>query len=138
MSNGRRVVLEVCELLCQQENLKATIRESAKGAALVGVTSFLGAIVGGRLGLLAGAALGGAASMAFGSEFKSLVDIIRQDMTEKQREQLAESVRHLFRGIQLTDTVEIMAMLAQNTSLKSSIINGIVGFIQQEMKCSVC
>ncbi|KAG5888304.1 hypothetical protein JTB14_022192 [Gonioctena quinquepunctata] len=137
MGNKTEIILKVCESLAQQENLKITIKESAKGAGIIGIGSIIGALIGGRLGLLACAAVGSAASFALGSEFKYVVEIIRDDMTPAQRRQLAGSINSMLGGMQITNAVSVLALLSRNSNLKSSVLQQIIPFFQQEMNMSI-
>ncbi|CAH1179152.1 unnamed protein product [Phaedon cochleariae] len=137
MSRKSQIILDVCEILAQQENLKVTVKESAKGAAIVGVGTFIGALFGGKNGLLAGAALGSAAAMALVSEFKSVVEIIRDDMNDTEREKLARSVGSLLKGINITSVGAVVAAVSAKSGLKSKVVNEITNFLQNEMQLNV-
>lgn len=51
MPLDRKEVLTACEILSQQQNLQATVVESAKGAAIIGGSAFVGSIFGGPVGM---------------------------------------------------------------------------------------
>ncbi len=40
--------------LCDEENLRVSVKESLKAAALAGITTFIGGLLGGPPGILAG------------------------------------------------------------------------------------
>lgn len=46
--------MEVCAQLAEQENLRVTVVESAKGAGITGISTLLGGLLGGKNGLLIG------------------------------------------------------------------------------------
>ncbi|KAG5861667.1 hypothetical protein JTB14_004739 [Gonioctena quinquepunctata] len=86
---------------------------------------------------LVGAAVGSAASFALVSEFKSVFEIIRDDMTPAQRRQLAGSINSILGGMQITNAVSVLALLSRNSNLKSSVLQQIISFFQQEMNMSI-
>ncbi|KAG5882069.1 hypothetical protein JTB14_023756 [Gonioctena quinquepunctata] len=133
----QNAIVEACQVLAEQENMKVTLEESTKGAAIIGISALLGGLLGGKQGLLAGAAVGSAASFALGSEFKSVFEIIRDDMTPAQRRQLAGSINSILGGMQITNAVSVLALLSRNSNLKSSVLQQIIYFFQQEMNMSI-
>lgn len=47
-------LIEVCATLSEIENLKVTLNEASKGAMVVGLCTFVGALLGGPVGLAVG------------------------------------------------------------------------------------
>lgn len=54
MPVNRDEIISLVSQLAQAENLKVTVTESAKGAAIVGSTAFAGGVLGGPAGLAVG------------------------------------------------------------------------------------
>lgn len=51
---NEEAIFEICAVLSEQENLKVTLKEATKGALKVGFCSFVGALLGGPIGLAIG------------------------------------------------------------------------------------
>lgn len=54
MPINRDEIISVVAQLAEQENLQVTVKESAKGACIVGSSAFAGGILGGPVGLCIG------------------------------------------------------------------------------------
>lgn len=54
MPVNRDEILSVVAQLAEQENMHVTVRESAKGACIVGSSAFAGGVLGGPMGLAVG------------------------------------------------------------------------------------
>ncbi|KAJ8930536.1 hypothetical protein NQ314_016649 [Rhamnusium bicolor] len=47
-------IIEVCEVISQQEHLKVTIKQTAKGAVITGLGALSGGLLGGPVGMAIG------------------------------------------------------------------------------------
>lgn len=131
-------VVNVLAQLSEQENLKVTVRESAKGACIVGGTAFAGGLVGGPVGLAVGGVLGSFASLVYGrGKYKSVAEIIMFDMTPAQKQRLAVSVQNAIGNLRPEDFVVLLPLLLNDVGLKELAIREITKFIQNEMTMSV-
>lgn len=54
MQNKVDVIVEICAQVAEQENLRMTVIESAKGAGIAGISALLGGLLGGKSGLIIG------------------------------------------------------------------------------------
>lgn len=50
----RESILKICEVLSEQEDLKVTLSQAAEGGLMVGGAAFVGALLGGPIGLAIG------------------------------------------------------------------------------------
>lgn len=86
---------------------------------------------------LLGGALGSAASYMMTSNFKSIPQILREDMTEEQRKKLFRRVSTFFRGIMITDVASAMAILSTNVNLKSNIVSVLIDYLRNDMGLNI-
>ncbi|KAJ8928925.1 hypothetical protein NQ314_018446 [Rhamnusium bicolor] len=70
------------------------------------------------------------------SEFKSVVDIIQNEMTFEQKKQFANQIEKLFQGIQLKDAAAGMIILASNNNLKGAVITEMGNYFRNELGMS--
>lgn len=54
MSSRMETILKICEILSEEEDIKETLKESAKGTGIAGLATLAGALLLGRRGLVAG------------------------------------------------------------------------------------
>lgn len=54
LSKYQESIYEICTVLSEQEDLKVTVKQSGKGALLVGVCTFGGGLVAGPIGMAVG------------------------------------------------------------------------------------
>lgn len=53
-AQNRENIIEICRVLAEEENLKVTVKEAAKGALYTGMGVFFGAILAGPVGMAIG------------------------------------------------------------------------------------
>nr|XP_053626372.1 protein C19orf12 homolog isoform X2 [Cherax quadricarinatus] len=117
MPLNTKEVLHLVEQLCEEKQLRVAVRESVKGGMLAGGTTLIGGLLGGPFGLALGGAVGGltAAYLSQG-KFKSVVSIIRHDLTAAQRQRLANSVHMFLQSWSIKDVAEASRLLLSPTA----------------------
>ncbi|XP_012278065.1 protein C19orf12 homolog isoform X2 [Orussus abietinus] len=87
------LLCEVCKLLDHQ-NIKVSVYESTKAGIITGVATVVGGLLIGPTGLI----LGGVVSFVMASinqgKFRSVADIIKNDLSSDEKEKLAEALRN--------------------------------------------
>ncbi|CAD7091332.1 unnamed protein product [Hermetia illucens] len=111
--------------IADNEDLRVTVKSSVKGAGITAIGALLGGLVGGRRGLLAGGTIGALAATAMADDFRSVGDIIRNDLTSSQREELVESV---MQAVGYTTLGACMKMMNVNPQLRSMALQAIRDF----------
>ncbi|RZC40112.1 hypothetical protein BDFB_012545 [Asbolus verrucosus] len=129
-----RELLEVCEIISSQEQLKVAVRGALKGAAFTGLTALIGGLVAGPVGLAVGSAAGGVVSaMGNRGKYKSVIYVIMYEMTDKEKRSLTNAVKNALRGIDASDIATVLTVLASNHILKSQVINVIKKAVSQNL-----
>jgi len=138
MPLDRRDVMALLAQLADEDNMRVTVRGSAWGGVVTGLSAFLGGVALGPPGLLLGGTLGGGASYAMSQgKFQSAAAVI-QSMPPQQQEQLASSVTHLVRRIRADDAVMAAAMLAAGmTDVRALLLTQVAQFLTSEMAMQV-
>lgn len=131
-------ILSVVAQLAEQENLRVTVRESAKGACIVGSSAFAGGIVGGPVGLCIGGIVGSFGALVYGKgKYRSVVDIILYDMSTAQRIRLADGVQRAVQDVNVEDFTILLPLILTQAPLKELALRELVRFIQNEMSMTI-
>ncbi|XP_055621346.1 protein C19orf12 homolog [Toxorhynchites rutilus septentrionalis] len=133
-----RELMDAVTVLTDQENMRVAMKCSAKGAAVCGAGSFVGGILGGPVGLAIGGTLG-AVSAAYMNrgKFRPVSDIIRYDMSERQREMLKELIIDALSEFHPTDLIVLLPLLMNNNAAQRSVLNTVVSFVTNELKMHI-
>ncbi|XP_018319605.1 protein C19orf12 homolog [Agrilus planipennis] len=127
-------LMTAVEELCAQENLTVTVKESVKGACIAGICALTGGLLGGPPGLACGGILGSIIGAVQGQgKYKSVVDIIRHDMTPTQREKFIRSLELALSDVTIEDGVKLTLLILNEPSLKLLVIRQIGNFLKNEM-----
>lgn len=126
-----RELMNIVGTLGDVEEIRFTVRSSAKGAAITGVGAFIGGICGGPIGLPIGGAIGGFIGMKAMNSFKPLSQIVQQDLTALQQEELKNRLVRLVKEINVLDAVQLLVLLQTDKMLMQVVIKESVSFITQ-------
>ncbi len=130
-------ILTAISTISDAEGIGVTVTESAKGGLIAGVGCFAGGVLGGPVGLAVGGAVGGcvAAYLSQG-KFKPASEIVAE-MPEDKRKELAEAVRRILGNAEVSDAMEMVALVQGNALLKAKIAQEMVTFISSQMGVQV-
>lgn len=148
-------IIKVCEILAEQEELKVTTNEALKGACFTFAGAFVGGFIGGPLGLGFGrymlkclntrvaiyvkykitgsAAAGAVAAYKSQGKFKSAVYVIMYEMSENEKQKLANSVKNVISSIDTSDVLTLVTMLNSNRIIRDSVIALIKNTLTSDM-----
>lgn len=134
----REEILNICQVLSEQENLTVTVKEAAKGFCIAGAGASIGALVAGPLGIFVGGTIASAvAAYTTRGKFKSVVEIINNDMTLEQKNRLVEHVERAMQTISASD-LQTLAMILVSPTMKEVIIKEIILYLSRELNLAVC
>ena len=126
-------IMEVIRILCEDQSLAVTVKESGKGALVTGGVAGLGGLVLGPMGLALGGAVGGAlAAWIAQDKFKPLLQVIMEDMREEQRMKMVDSLRNVLTNIEPTDALTLVAVVQGNQALKTRLAQEMVTFLSSQ------
>nr|XP_023025614.1 protein C19orf12 homolog [Leptinotarsa decemlineata] len=127
-------LIQICEVLAEQENLQVTLREATKGAMIAGFGAFAGGLLAGPFGLAVGGTLGSiTAAWRSREKYRSVVDILRNELTSQQQEKLATSIKNILQNVKPDDCIKLLALVLTSTSLKEAVLKEIGNFLMKEM-----
>ncbi|XP_037921351.1 protein C19orf12 homolog [Hermetia illucens] len=130
--------VEAIATLADQEQLLARVKRAAKGALVCGGMSFLGELCLGPLGMAMGG-ISGAIIAAYMAQGKSrpVGDIIRNDLTKSQQEQLVLRILGSLVGFDVTTVKAFKFLLSKNSSVQQQVSKGLKAFIAEVMNLEV-
>lgn len=152
-------------ILADNRNMRVTLRQSGKGAAVCGAMCFIGGLIGGPVGLAVGGTLGGVTayrmtgskehffsshhsnhtisqyllnySCSFMLDFRSVGDIIRNDLTQEEKWRLHEHIVNSVRQINPADVAMLLPLILNTPSLQEAVLKTVVSFITNEMRYQI-
>ncbi|KAG5683317.1 hypothetical protein PVAND_012603 [Polypedilum vanderplanki] len=134
-------LVEAIQVVANDHNIRVTVKSSFKASAVVGASTFVGAIFLGPLGIPIGATAGGLYAYCKAENFKPLAVVIRDEMTDEQRERLCEHVVEAFREFRSEDVVELAVLLPMllnpTHQFQTIALKKIVDFVTNEMRMHI-
>ncbi|XP_017062931.1 protein C19orf12 homolog [Drosophila eugracilis] len=133
-----RELMEAIAIVADDRNVRVAVKQSGKGAAICAACSFAGGMLLGPVGLAVGGAAGGVAAykMTSGS-FRPLGEVIMNDLTDTQREQLVQHVSKAVAEIHPTDVVMLLPLIVQNASIQQAVLNTVMSFVTNELRMQI-
>lgn len=144
-----REIIEAASIICDNHNIRVTVKSSMMAGGMVGLSTFAGAVVSkssikwwniwwlhnwqlmGPPGILIGATAGGLYSYSrYRGTFKSAAVIIRDELTEDQKEQFVAHLVEAFSEFSTEDAIAFTAILMTNQTL---VVSKITQFLMSEM-----
>lgn len=145
-------LLHAIALLTDRENMRVAVKESTKGAAICGSTCFVGGILGGPIGLAVGGALGGLGAAYFASgklffkfelaifklsfflgKFKAVGDIIRDELSNLDRQRLYDHLVKTLKDVDITDLAAFLPLLMGSVPIQKDVLKTVSSFITNQM-----
>lgn len=114
------------------ENARTTTNASLKGGLLAGIGAVIGGLALGRSGLTIGGLLGGLYGTATCTDFKTVYEIIRDDLSSEQRESLANRLRRLLQNAGVDDVMRLTA-LAYAPNIQSIIVKEVIAYCNNDL-----
>ena len=127
-------ILKVITTLGDDENLKITIKQSAKCGLIAGVSCAVGGLIAGPPGLAVGGAAGGClAAYLAGNSFKPLSSVILYEMKPIDQKGLVDAVQNIIQNVDVMDAMELIALIQGSNALKAKVLGEITTYCTQQM-----
>lgn len=75
--------------------------------------------------------------LVYCTDFRPVGDIIRNDLTVRQKEMLHEHIVNTVRQIQPIDVVALLPLLMNSASIQQAVIKTVISFVQNEMRMHI-
>ena len=125
----------VMAILADEDQLKVTVKSSAYGGVIAGITTTVGGLLAGPPGLLVGGAVGGALAYSTAGNFKPASQVIR-GMNAHDRQLLYDNVRDIIDNLAFDDYLALMAFLSGGPGLliRQQLMDRMVSFLREQMR----
>ncbi|TDG39980.1 hypothetical protein AWZ03_013599 [Drosophila navojoa] len=133
-----RELMEAIAIIADERNIRVAVKQSGKGTAICAACCFAGGLLMGPVGLAVGGAAGGIAAYKMTSgTFRPLGEVILNDLTDSQREQLVQHVTTAVADVRPTDLVMLVPLITQNASIQQAVLNTIMSFVTNELRMQI-
>ena len=105
-------LLSLITTLGEEEGIRVSVKGSIKGTLIVTAICLVFSLLLGPIGLAIGGSFGGiAAWLQSRDKFRPLATVIRNDLTQEQREELTQKVRSVVGDLEASDAMELVALV---------------------------
>ncbi|CAH2005899.1 unnamed protein product [Acanthoscelides obtectus] len=133
----REPLIEACQILAEQEDLKVTVKEASKGALIAGFGAFCGAILGGPPGLAIGGTIGSIIGATSLSNFKPVVQILKDELDYEQKMRLSQCLEGVMEGVNKEDVAMLVTLIITSPSLKEAVLKELGNFLLKELSVTM-
>lgn len=127
-------LMNAIAVVADERSMKATLKQSGRAAIFTGVATFVGGVLGGPVGLAVGAAVGGVSSaIKYSGSFKPLSEIVRYELTDRQKDQLRMHVVNAFRQVHPTDLAFLIPKLMGDAGIQAMLMKEVANFLTREV-----
>ena len=124
---------KVIKVIADKEALKVTVNNSVKGGVTAGISTAIGGIFLGPVGLAIGGAVGGALAYMNSDEFKPVSEVINT-LDDHQRDKLLGEIRRILGSLDAYDFLNLLRYLnGDGLWLRRQIIGEVMRFMQEEL-----
>ncbi|KAI1890203.1 hypothetical protein AGOR_G00171260 [Albula goreensis] len=130
-------VMRLCCELSANQQMKAAVKNSGKGAMMAGAIAFAGGLVGGPPGIAVGGAVGGLLGCWMTSgQFKPLPQIL-MELPPQQQQKLCNDVMAVLGTLNWTDAAQLIALVMGNATLQQQVTAALLSYVTRELRAEV-
>ncbi|ALC48174.1 CG11671 [Drosophila busckii] len=138
MPIDNRELMQAIAIVADERNIRVAIKQTGKGTAVCAACCFAGGLLMGPVGMAVGGAAGGIAAYKMTSgTFKPLGEVILNDLTDTQREQLVRHVTKAVADVHPTDLVVLIPLITGNATIQQAVLNTIMSFVTNELRMQI-
>ena len=125
----------VLAILAEEDELKVTVKSSAYGGIIAGLTTTVGGILAGPPGLLLGGAIGGALAYNTSGNFKPVSQVI-SSMNAHERKLLYDTMKDIIDNLAIDDCLALLAFLSDGPGVlvRQQVMDRLVAFLRDQMR----
>ncbi|XP_060767724.1 protein C19orf12 homolog [Neoarius graeffei] len=130
-------VIRMCCEVSSNQQMKAAVRSSGKGAVVAGGSAFVGGLLLGPAGIAVGGAVGGLLGWGMTrGQFKPVPQIL-MELPPPQQRKLYGDVMAVLGSLDWTDAVQLIALVMGNASMQERVITTILTFVTKELHAEI-
>ncbi|XP_041837260.1 protein C19orf12 homolog [Melanotaenia boesemani] len=130
-------IMRLCCELSAHDQIKVAVKNSTKGAVVVGGAAFVGGLLGGPAGIAVGGTLGGLlGSWMTSGQFRPLPEIL-MELPPSQKQKLYNDIVGVLGNLDWTDAAQLLALVMGNATLQQQITAALLRYVTNELKAEV-
>ncbi|XP_007235971.2 protein C19orf12 homolog [Astyanax mexicanus] len=130
-------IMKLCCEVSANQQMKAAVKNSGKGAAVAGGGAFVGGLLAGPVGIAAGGALGGLLGCWMTSgQFKPVPQII-MELPPQQQQKLYSDVMAVLGKLDWTDVAQLVALVMGNATMQQQVAAAVLSYVTKELRAEV-
>ncbi|XP_072527323.1 protein C19orf12 homolog [Salminus brasiliensis] len=130
-------IMKLCCEVSANQQMKAAVKNSGKGAAVAGGGAFVGGLLAGPPGIAVGGALGGLLGCWMTSgQFKPVPQII-MELPSEQQQKLYSDVMAVLGTLDWTDVAQLIALVMGNATMQQQVVAAILSYVTKELRAEV-
>lgn len=87
--------------------------------------------------MILGGIVGTIAAYNMSQSYKSLLQVIHEDMDVEKQKKLFDAIQSVVTSIDITDAIKFVVLLSTNQSIKKAVIYETINFIQNELSMEI-
>ncbi|XP_070506448.1 protein Nazo-like [Chironomus tepperi] len=138
MPVNTRELIDAVSIIAEQQNLRVTVTSSFKASCTVAGTTMAASVLFGPVGIVLGAAAGSmyAYSQARGT-FRSAAVIIRDELTEEQKDKLCQHIVDAFNEVRPEEIAMLIPLLLAPGQFQTLAMTKVVGYLRDELNMRI-
>lgn len=126
-------ISNVLTKFAEDEDIRITVKQSAKGGLIAGFICALGGLIAGPVGLIFGGTAGGIVAAYFSGESFLPVATIINEMDPERKKEMTNSVIKIINKTDAMDALEILAIIQGNNVIKAKVRTNLINICQQQL-----
>ena len=126
-------ISNVLSKFAEDEDIRITVKQSAKGGLIAGFICALGGLIAGPIGLIFGGTAGGIVAAYFSGESFLPVATIINEMDPERKKEMTNSVLKIIDKTDAMDALEILAIIQGNNVIKAKVRTNLINICQQQL-----
>ncbi|RZF36824.1 hypothetical protein LSTR_LSTR012702 [Laodelphax striatellus] len=129
-------ILELITIICEQRHVQVCVTQSLRGAAITAAGALFGSLLLGPVGLVMGAVGGSVSAISTGEQYRPLPQILINDITPAQREEITTRINRVLADLDVTDLRTVM-LLATSSSVSDVVLRELGSYVQRELSMAI-
>ena len=126
-------ISNVLTKFAEDEDIRITVKQSAKGGLIAGFICALGGLIAGPIGFIFGGTAGGIVAAYFSGESFQPVATIINEMDPERKKEMTNSVLKILDKADAMDALEILAIIQGNNVIKAKVRTNLINICQQQL-----
>lgn len=130
-------LVDVLSKLAKDNNLQVSLKQSLTGGVIAGTCATVGGLLGGPIGIAAGATLGGLyGAWSTSGTFKPVYSVL-QEMSPIEKERLYRSITLALGDVNMLDVAALLALIATDQVYKQQMIGAMSEYFRNEFQMEI-